>query len=423
MEKVLYIAPRFHTNQYYATKSLVDNQIQVKYLSKLSHKIENYDVVIPTLLGKNIITRVMEKISGKPSKNDKGLPPFCKTYKEIKKFKPDCAIIRGFGLYSVASFFIIKLVGHDTETILYTQERMVGHKKKGIFKVLDKFCLQPIKNALVSCEITPLSGMKTDMVGNEILGGDVCYDLLLTDDLREYVQEELFDRPLRRCLQEPFSIKKTKGSGYRVYHVPLVIDWMADDGYAADNGDEIRIIMVSEFKKRKRIIETIDILNNIVDTGLSVHLTIIGNAGRLHTKHHLDEVISSIHDKGLESSVTIITDIPHEDVLKEYKKNHIFLLAAIQESAGYSVLEAMANGTAVITSSDVGLQECIIDGFNGFVFEKNDLQGLEDLLIRLCGDRDLLRSLGENNKKVIEDLYSPQLYHDYLRYVYDEIKR
>ena len=417
MKRVLYLAPRFHTNQYYPTRILIENGVELRFLARHTLKVENRTEVSPIILGDNILTKIIERIAGKPM--DYGLPPIAKIVKEARDFKPDIAIIRVPGLYSWISLLLIRTLG--IRTILYTQDIMVGGtRRSAIGKLYDRI-VQPIKNCLVHCEITPLAGMKTSLAPIPSADDGICHNYLL-DGLDDPHLGVFVDNPPQRCYRKPLAIKRFGISTYPTYHIPLVIEWMGEGRPDLKGLEDMRIMMVSEFQPRKRILETIDILHKLVTMGKSVHLTIIGNADRPHTKHHLEAVRSSIRESGLDSHVTIITDIPHEDVLKEYKNNHLFLLTALNEPAAYSVLEAMANGIAVITSNDNGLQECIIDGFNGFVFEKYDLEGLEDLLKVLCNDREMLLSLGANNEQVIKSLYLPRVYHDYLRYAHDNIR-
>ncbi len=419
MKRVLYIAPRFHTNQYYPTKSLLDNDIEVKFISRYSHKTENRDIIDPILIGDNFLIKILQKASGRLFYHS--IPPFLKLMREVKAFNPDISIIRMQGLYPWLCLIALKVL--DVDVILYTQDRIVGEVRSTSLGRLFDYCVQPIKNNLVECEITPISGMRVNEDSFEDGEGRLCHEYVMEEATSsDFLKGQLGASPIR-CEHMPLSIRRNRRASYPTYHIPLVIKWMGENNNKLSRLHETRIMMVSEFQPRKRIIETICIVSNLLSKGRYVHLTIIGNADKPQTRDHLEEVRSLVYEKSLEDHVTIMTDIPHEDVLKEYRNNHLFLLTALRESAGYSVLEAMANGAAVMISSDAGLQECIIDGYNGYVFEKDDLQGLEVLLTRLCDDGELLLSLGANNERVVKNLYSPKVYHDYLRYVHDEIKR
>ena len=66
------------------------------------------------------------------------------------------------------------------------------------------------------------------------------------------------------------------------------------------------------------------------------------------------------------------------------------------EAFGVSVTEAMASARPVITSRCGGLIDQIIDGEQGFVVEQRDVAGLADAMIRIGGDSDLRKQMGES---------------------------
>lgn len=418
MEKVLFIAPRFHTNQFYATKSLIENQVQVKFIARQSNKIENYEILKPSIIGDNAICRIMERITG--GSPGKGIPPVFRLMRELRDFGPDIVVVREDESFSWISLLVCRLLDYDA--VLYTQRKMVGQRYERRVTQLYHDHIQPMIYSLARCEITPLSGMNTDPVGRGGEGGVVCYDYILNND--SWIPGKGgFDDPPQRCADKPFSIRRSKLHSYRTYHVPLVIEWMGGDEKRFDEGDETRIMMVSEFQKRKRIIETLEILSVLIKEGKKVRLTIIGNAKRPHNRAHLEEVEDYVRRNGLESEVTIITDIPHQSVLEEYKKHDLFLLSSMREPAAYSVLEAMANGLLVISPSDNGTQEYIINGFNGFVFNTDDLSELKGILSSLCSDKKALATLGFNNEQVIKNLYTSDFYYRYLKHVWRDLQR
>ena len=58
---------------------------------------------------------------------------------------------------------------------------------------------------------------------------------------------------------------------------------------------------------------------------------------------------------------------PHNDLIKIYKNNHLYINLARIESFGISIIEALASGLPAITFDTKGGNELIINDFNGII--------------------------------------------------------
>ncbi|MGD0336265.1 MAG: glycosyltransferase family 4 protein [Candidatus Omnitrophota bacterium] len=80
-----------------------------------------------------------------------------------------------------------------------------------------------------------------------------------------------------------------------------------------------------------------------------------------------------------------------------YRTSDVTVIPSIYyEIFGNVVLESMSHGTPVIGSRIGGITELIRDGFNGFLFEPEDKQGLGRILENLILDPLRLKLMGEN---------------------------
>lgn len=78
----------------------------------------------------------------------------------------------------------------------------------------------------------------------------------------------------------------------------------------------------------------------------------------------------------------------------------VFLLPSRYEGLSYALLEAMAAGLAVITSSGGG-EDAITDGENGFVIPPGDATQLRKATERLIADRGLREDMGQRNRQKV----------------------
>ena len=93
-----------------------------------------------------------------------------------------------------------------------------------------------------------------------------------------------------------------------------------------------------------------------------------------------------------------------EDVLKELKKNQVFILTSLWEGLPYSLLEAMYMEKICIVSNCVGNRDVIINNVNGFVAKNK-----EDYIsiIRKINNNDINRNLiVKNAKQAVELKYN-----------------
>lgn len=369
--RVLFIAPRFHTNQVFPIKGLIQNGVKVKFISHYKHKVENYEDIEPCVLGYSIFTKLILKVLF--WLNDSqisfvsrtfGLPPLIKSFVIIKRFKPDLVIIRDRTLYSAVMLNISRIL--NIKCVMYTQTPKYSYKRT-VNSVKDKIKYR-IKNFIFGIkEITPLLGEKKD--------GE------------EYPDDN------------------------KVYYVPFSIQFNSVKNNLANNKEFIKIIMVSEFIERKKILETLEVVNRILAKNYPIQFTIIGNAKKNNAQIYLKKVIEYIDANQLQNNVIIKTDIPHRQVLEEYTKNDIFVFSAINESAGYSILEAMSCGLAVICSSGIGMKDYIERNKSGYIFEQNNFDELYHYLIKLLDNPQLIEDFGDENMKLIKINYSLEKYY------------
>jgi len=86
-----------------------------------------------------------------------------------------------------------------------------------------------------------------------------------------------------------------------------------------------------------------------------------------------------------------------------FAKCEAFILPSLYEEWGLVVNEAMASGTAVLVSSNVGCaQDLVVESVNGFTFNPSDENDLVDKLEMFVNDSELSKKLGDAGATQIE---------------------
>jgi len=115
-------------------------------------------------------------------------------------------------------------------------------------------------------------------------------------------------------------------------------------------------------------------------------------------------------DKGaalaLEAARRAGVDVSFSDALeRDVPGASLFLYITRSEGLGSGALLAMSAGVAVIASKVGGLVEIVRHGENGWLVE-NDAEAIAAAIRLLAGDGDLMRRLGEEGRRTVEERFT-----------------
>ena len=102
----------------------------------------------------------------------------------------------------------------------------------------------------------------------------------------------------------------------------------------------------------------------------------------------------SIGDLGLERHVKLVGAVASAEVLARLQSTDLFVLSSVAEGISNAVLEAMASGVPVVTTSAGGMAEAVTDGVEGFVVGVRDVTMLATRIATLIGDHEIRRTMG-----------------------------
>ena len=123
-----------------------------------------------------------------------------------------------------------------------------------------------------------------------------------------------------------------------------------------------------------------------------------GNLSRLKT-------MSS--NLNIRDKIIFTNELNEEDVIKGLSISKIFILPSEWEAFGISILQAMAQGNAIISTKTEGGNFLIKENLNGFLFNYGNLGELNFKLNLLIKNKKLLNKISKNNiKKAREFLWN-----------------
>ena len=176
--------------------------------------------------------------------------------------------------------------------------------------------------------------------------------------------------------------------------IPNAVD--ADDYVPAFGGETPHIAFISNMIERKGIIELVEATNDLVRSGLDFRLTLAGKGPR--SAHA--EALAAGHDNV--AYLGYISEAKKQELLGEAS---IFVLPSYAEGLPIAILEAMAAGNAIV-STTVGAIPEVIEADNGILVEAGDAEGLADALSALVADPERTAAMGRANREAAEQRYS-----------------
>jgi len=325
--KILFVAPRFHTNQVQIIKILQEKKHDVFFHVACIGPTEDHSLVKPVCYKQSTLSRFIEKKFDKGQANKRFYFPGMRTYwRAMKQLQPQIVVIRDpYKLFSQLAAFFALLI--KAKIVFYTQEDLVRPRSRKT-RLKQKFTIDFFKAAW----ITPINS-------NNSTG--------------------------------------KKRWPRHMYHVPLPVSIIPEDACRKDISDEgPSILMIGKYhqerKKHMLFLQALDKLKHLYP----FRATIVGECANEEQQTQFMKIKAAIHDLQLNDRVELKQNIPFNQMAALYASHNIFVLPAVNEPYAISVNEAMGYGLPVICTDTCGTKFNIYNGINGFVIKSNSLEEL-----------------------------------------------
>ncbi len=332
--KILFIAPRFHSNQYALVKKLSEEGHNVEFYVIGKGNSEDYTFIKPKLIPISILTKIYIYFFKRSKQVDIfdyasiALPSIREYYKRIIDVKADVIIIR-VGNYPYFLMLLPFILFFRKKVIYYSQQPKYENKK--VWK-------KDFFNKIVSFHY------KIPWYSPVLYYGN-WNDTKQNNEYITYI---------------PFFCEK---------NIPSVgIEKIKEN-------KEIMFLCVAKYEKRKGIEELIKAVDILVRKGYKFKLTIIGSTGTKTREDFFLKLQEKVDFLKLGVVVELKKNIPYSRMSKEYSRHQVFILPTTKEPASVSQLEAMSYGLAIICSNDNGTAHYVKNQKNGFLI-KPDSQSI-----------------------------------------------
>jgi glycosyltransferase involved in cell wall biosynthesis len=145
------------------------------------------------------------------------------------------------------------------------------------------------------------------------------------------------------------------------------------------------IVCIGKLERKKRFEVPISAIALLSD--VDVRLTIVGSGpGR-------EELLDVSRSLGVANRVNLAGFLDDEALQNALRESDLGVVSSLWEGFGYAALEMMGSGLPVIASNAGALPEVVVQGLNGYLFERDDYVQLASIIRRLCTDRNELERL------------------------------
>lgn len=325
--KILFVAPRFHTNQVEIIKILLKKKHEVFFHVACIGPTEDHSLVKPVCYKQSKLSVLIEKRFDKGQANKRFYFPGALTYwRAMKQLRPQIVVIRDpYKLFSqLAAFFALLL---KAKIIFYTQEDLL-RTRSGKTRLKQQFTIGFFKAAW----ITPIKS-------NNLPG--------------------------------------EKGWPRHMYHVPLPVSISPEEACRKNISVEgPGILMIGKYhqerKKHMLFLQALDKLKNLY----SFRATIAGECANEEQHTRFMKIKAAVLNLGLSDRVELKQNVPFNQMPDLYATHNIFVLPAVNEPYAISVNEAMGYALPVICTDTCGTKFNIYNGVNGFVIKSGSLEEL-----------------------------------------------
>ena len=396
--KILFTAPRFHTNQVPIVKGLVEKGHEVRFFVAFEGAIEDHTYCQPLVLKPSRYTvREKRRLSKTKSESDVEsiigghfIPDFAFLETAFTSFMPDFVICREKTNLTLCVHALCQENG--IPCILYDQEPIftaIQDKKLFIPTKKRNYCNRLFVkiHRITSREQRMLNKMRKMTGFPSVRFSPVKY----------------------HCKDTGITLKRDNHS----YYVPLVYETTYDiEGKNASASKIRRLLFVGKYREYKDIPLLITALERVKKRN-DWHLVMVGQAKNKDEIRFKKDITDRIIRSGLAEKVTVLDEISYADMPEVYMSSDLLILPSRHETYGMVIVEAMAHGLAVICSDACGAAFCNAES-GGQVFKQGDADSLAKAIESTLNDPSGTEMAGRTSYFYVKNNLSFEKYVDEL---------
>ena len=401
--RILFTAPRFHTNQVPIVKGLIEKGHEVRFFVAFEGAIEDHRYCQPLVLKpsrytvreKKRLSKVMDESDVESAIGGRFVPDFAFLKAAFTSFMPDMVICREKTNLTACVYALCRQ--NHVSCILYDQE--------------------PLYPGKIEKDLNPSSQKRKSI--NEII--QTIMRRKLSPDMRQSVRfREKYGFPKQRITPVKYMVGYPPahfgnhfGNGW---YVPLVYTLPEEASPTPINPSEpVQLLCVAKYRPYKSLPVLLNAMNQTRDLS-NWRLTVIGQMRTDDEISYYGEMAHEVQAMGLTDRIRLLKDVPYAEMPEVYAKHHLLILPSKKETFGMTVLEAMGYGLDVIVSDGCGVAFCAEEAGSS-IFQAGNAKSLSDAIRARLIEPTQITLQGQKNTEYIRKQFSFSTYYDCLHAV------
>ena len=162
----------------------------------------------------------------------------------------------------------------------------------------------------------------------------------------------------------------------------------------------IKFLFIGRLLKEKGVFELIEAIRLVKRKYPSAHFTILGAIDHENLGALKQEILDQLLQENLFEYPGHVSNI--QDWIKD---TSVFILPSYREGVPRSTQEAMAIGRPIITTDAPGCRETVIDGVNGFLVPKWNIQALADKILYFIEHPEQVNVMGMKSRQIAQEKF------------------
>ena len=185
------------------------------------------------------------------------------------------------------------------------------------------------------------------------------------------------------------------------------------------NPDDLAIVSVGRLYARKGLFTLIESMPAVTKRFPTAKFIISGK-GQSDEMHKL---IAYAEKLGVRNNILFTGYYPDKKLPKLYQAADVFAFSTFYEHHPFAVLEALATGLPVVTTTVGGIPETIENGKNGFLVEPFNPKAFSEKILYLLEHPAVAAEMGAQARKTLVEQYDWRIVVKDAVKVYDEVLR
>ncbi|NQV01367.1 MAG: glycosyltransferase family 4 protein [Bacteroidia bacterium] len=169
-------------------------------------------------------------------------------------------------------------------------------------------------------------------------------------------------------------------------------------------GKPFRIVGLGRLSAAKGAFDLIEVCAGLIDEGSDIHLTWIGKGAYPEDEREANRMISE--NQVTKGKIDLQSGISEEKKYMLLRKADIFVLPTYSDNLPVAILEAMAMGLPVISTTVGAIPEVIQDKINGWLVSPGDKDKLREYIVDARNKKSLLDQMGANNRNAFHSIFT-----------------